>query len=744
MRAETGKILIVDDDAEVLLAAELVLKRRFPTVVTACTPASIELLLAQHSFDVILLDMNFTAGATSGEEGIYWLKVAHRLAPDAKVVLMTAYGGVNEAVHAMREGAADFVVKPWDNAKLVATVSAVAQLSRADREVKQLRGQQRTLNDLGARDAERIVGETGGMRQVIIDIEKVARTDANVLITGENGTGKELVARAIHRQSSRNEQPFVGVDLGAITETLFESELFGHRKGAFTDAREDRAGRFEAASGGTLFLDEIGNLSLAMQAKLLGALETMMVSRVGSDRLIRVDARVICATNLSPAQLRDPQRFRQDLLYRINTIEIRIPRAARKTGGHPAADCALRRALHAQVRAPRALDTRGGAGPAARVSMAGQCARAQARGRARRDHERERILPSRWHRVPGSDRRKADRRCRDTEPRRTGKDCHPAGHRAIPGQPHAGRAGPGPGAHHALSQDGASWPGVTFASTSPRALRWWSSASPWPIWGWVVAHWLITPIVAGLLALLLVIELIWYVERSHRDLSGFLATVAHQDYSVPLAQQKKGRVFDELERAYRVLSEEFRRLNLQKAANHQYLEAVVEHVGVALISLDDAGNVVMVNEPARALFGQPLLSQKSFARFDPRLPELLGRLNDGDRDLLRVQRGDDTLQLVLYCTSLTLLDHRHRLVSFQNIRDELEKREIESWQKLIRVLTHEIMNSVTPIISLSKLIQETLSGDGPNPASPLALSAERAQRPAAQRQCRALTQQRTA
>ena len=243
------------------------------------------------------------------------------------------------------------------------------------------------------------------------------------------------------------------------------------------------------------------------------------------------------------------------------------------------------------------------------------------------------------------------------------------------------------------------------------------------IWGWVVAHWLITPVVAGLLAALLLIELIWYVERSHRDLAGFLASVAHQDYSVPIAPHKKGRVFDELEQAYRVLSEEFRRLNLQKAANHLYLEAVVEHVGVALISLDDAGNVVMVNEPARALFGQPLLSQKSFGRFDARLPELLGRLDDGDRDLLRVQRGDDTLQLVLYCTSLTLLDHRHRLISFQNIRDELEKREIESWQKLIRVLTHEIMNSVTPIISLSKLIQETLSGDGPNPASPLALSA---------------------
>jgi len=325
MARETGKILIVDDDAEVLLAAEMVLKRQFAEVVTACTPASIEMLLAQHSFDVILLDMNFTAGATTGEEGIHWLRVAQRRAPDSKVVLMTAYGGVDEAVNAMRAGAADFVVKPWENAKLVATVSAVAQLSRADREVRQLRGRARALNDVHARETEHIVGEAAGMRQVVADIAKVARTEANVLITGENGTGKELVARAIHRASLREGQAFVGVDLGAITETLFESELFGHRKGAFTDAREDRAGRFEAASGGTLFLDEIGNLSLSMQAKLLGALETMTVTRVGSDRAVRVDARVICATNLSPDQLRDPERFRQDLLYRINTIEIRIP-----------------------------------------------------------------------------------------------------------------------------------------------------------------------------------------------------------------------------------------------------------------------------------------------------------------------------------------------------------------------------------------------------------------------------------
>ncbi len=332
MPPQAGQILIVDDDAEVLLAAELVLKRHFARVITACTPASIELLLQQNAVDVILLDMNFTAGATSGEEGLHWLQAAQRLAPEAKVVLMTAYGGVDEAVNAMRAGAADFVIKPWDNAKLVATVSSVARLARADREVAQLRGRQRVLNEAQVRAGDRIIGEDGGLRQVVADIDKVADTDANVLITGENGTGKELVARAIHRRSQRAAQSFVSVDLGAITEALFESELFGHRKGAFTDAREDRAGRFEAASGGTLFLDEIGNLSLAMQAKLLGALETMTVTRVGADRPVRVDARVICATNLAPAQLREPQRFRPDLLYRINTIEIDIPPLRERQG----------------------------------------------------------------------------------------------------------------------------------------------------------------------------------------------------------------------------------------------------------------------------------------------------------------------------------------------------------------------------------------------------------------------------
>ncbi len=317
------RILIVDDDPHVLKAARLVLRQQFRQIDTLDRPVELEHRLVQQEFDVILLDMNFSPGATSGEEGLHWLGVAQRLAPDAKTILMTAFGGVDTAVKAMRQGAADFVVKPWDNARLIATVGTAARLARADREVQRLQNHQQLLeSDV---DPHHIVGSSPALRTLLAQIGKVAATSANVLILGENGTGKELVARAIHRQSTRRHRGFMGVDVGALSEALFESELFGHRKGAFTDARADRAGRFEVASGGTLFLDEIGNLSLAMQAKLLGALETRTITRVGADRPVPVDLRVICATNLTEREMRDPARFRQDLLYRINTVELRLP-----------------------------------------------------------------------------------------------------------------------------------------------------------------------------------------------------------------------------------------------------------------------------------------------------------------------------------------------------------------------------------------------------------------------------------
>jgi DNA-binding NtrC family response regulator len=238
---------------------------------------------------------------------------------------MTAYGGVETAVKAIKEGASDFVVKPWDNQKLVATVGATLRFSQAAQTVRDLESKQRELSRyIGAPDAE-IVGGSPSIEQLLGTIQKVARTDAPVLILGENGTGKELVARAIHRASARAGSPFVHVDLGAVAETLFESELFGHKKGAFTDAKEDRAGRFEIAAGGTLFLDEIGNLTLPLQAKLLGVLQTGEVTRVGADRPVRVDARIVSATNMARDDLLDKVKFRQDLLYRINTVEILVP-----------------------------------------------------------------------------------------------------------------------------------------------------------------------------------------------------------------------------------------------------------------------------------------------------------------------------------------------------------------------------------------------------------------------------------
>jgi len=322
---KSGSILIVDDDADVLLSAELVLKKEFRRVATERDPRRLATALRGEPFDVVLLDMNFTPGTISGQEGVECLRTVEKLSPDTKVIFMTAYGGVETAVKAIKEGASDFVVKPWDNEKLVATVGATLRFSQAAQTVKGLETRQRELSRyIGTPEVE-IVGDSPAIERLLGQIQKVARTDAAVLVLGENGTGKELVARAIHRASARAGHPFVHVDLGAVPDTLFESELFGHKKGAFTDAKEDRAGRFEIAAGGTLFLDEIGNLTLPLQAKLLGVLQTGQVTRVGADKPVQMDVRIVCATNMARDDLVDKLKFRQDLLYRINTVEIHVP-----------------------------------------------------------------------------------------------------------------------------------------------------------------------------------------------------------------------------------------------------------------------------------------------------------------------------------------------------------------------------------------------------------------------------------
>ncbi len=319
-----ARILVVDDEEDVLLAARLLLKRHFASVETLRDPMGLPERVRSGSFDVLLLDMNFARGADSGAEGLSWLAKVLAIDPQVVVVLVTAHGDMELAVRAMKEGASDFVVKPWENERLIATLTAAANLRRASAEAAELRQRQRGLAAASNSDNP-LVGASPAIRRVFDFIRRAAPTDANVLILGENGTGKELVAREIHRQSKRANEVFLRVDVGTLSSALFESELFGHRRGAFTDAKDDRIGRFRAATGGTLFLDEIGNVPLHLQTKLLTALERREVVPVGSERAEPIDVRLICATNLSPVHLNDEQVFRPDLLYRINTVEITLP-----------------------------------------------------------------------------------------------------------------------------------------------------------------------------------------------------------------------------------------------------------------------------------------------------------------------------------------------------------------------------------------------------------------------------------
>ncbi|MCB0593707.1 MAG: sigma-54-dependent Fis family transcriptional regulator [Lewinellaceae bacterium] len=325
MKKQSAKILIVDDEEDILLSLQFFLSQHFEEVKVESNPYQLPRLLRTDQFDLIILDMNFKKGDTSGKDGMMWLSKVLELDPAANVIMITAYADVKTAVEAVKAGAIDFIEKPWRNEKLLTTILSALKLSRSRRQVKKLEQTQQALSDNIDQQFGEIIGNSPAMKHVFTLISKVAKTDANMLILGENGTGKELVARAIHRQSPRAREVFITVDLGAIPDSLFESELFGHKKGAFTDAREDRSGRFELASGGTLFLDEIGNLSLPLQAKLLSALQSRHIRRIGSNDPIPIDIRLICATNMPLYDMVKENTFRQDLLYRINTVEIKLP-----------------------------------------------------------------------------------------------------------------------------------------------------------------------------------------------------------------------------------------------------------------------------------------------------------------------------------------------------------------------------------------------------------------------------------
>ena len=327
-----GKILIVDDDKEVLESLELLLKYEFGEVHTLSNPVLLPGRINKGSFDLILLDMNFSAGVNTGNEGLFLLGEILKEDPEAIVIMITAYGDAELAVRAIKQGATDFIQKPWNADKLIAGLKTAFRLKESRKKVKNLERDNQSLKE----DLEKLhpvfIGESAPMLEVVRSIRKVAPTEANVLITGENGTGKELIARMLHRESKRAMEVFVSVDLGSLSPTLFESELFGHVKGAFTDARTDRTGRIESATGGTLFLDEIGNLSLSLQSKLLAVLQRREITPIGSNRVIPVDFRLVTATNKDPFQLAGEQLFREDLLYRINTVRINLPPLREREG----------------------------------------------------------------------------------------------------------------------------------------------------------------------------------------------------------------------------------------------------------------------------------------------------------------------------------------------------------------------------------------------------------------------------
>ncbi len=316
MNVKTAAILIIDDDTDVLTAVKMLLKTEVKEVVTEKNPENIRHLLSQKSFDLILLDMNFNSSINTGNEGIFWLKKIREFGSNAPVIMITAYGDIDLAVRSLKESASDFMVKPWHNEKLIDCIKKnLKEKGKADERIV----------SVSSVIGKELVGNSEVMKDIFFKIEKIAPTDANILVLGENGTGKDLIAKAIHENSLRAKKPFIKVDVGALTESLFESELFGHKRGAFTGAAEDREGRFEAANGGTLFLDEIGNITLQQQSKLLSVLQNRQVTRLGSNIPINIDIRLICATNLPLIELANENRFRKDLIYRINTVEIMVP-----------------------------------------------------------------------------------------------------------------------------------------------------------------------------------------------------------------------------------------------------------------------------------------------------------------------------------------------------------------------------------------------------------------------------------
>ena len=695
-----GKILIIDDNEDVLFALHLLLEPYAEKVKVMRSPDRIVHFITDFRPDIVLLDMNFTRDTVSGQEGMDCLQEILKLDRHAVVVMMTAYADTDKAVQAIKAGATDFVSKPWENDKLLATLHAAMKLRRSQTEVGRLEERVEALSAERETPQPLLIGESEGMRNIVSTIGRLREADVNVLLLGENGTGKDVVARYLLAHSSRAAEPFVTIDVGAVPETLFESELFGYEKGAFTDARKEKKGRLELAHGGTLFLDEVGNLSPAAQSKLLTALEKRRIVRLGGTREIPIDVRLICATNADLHAQVTEGTFRQDLFYRINTVEIHIP-PLRERGEdiHPTAGRPFPADVRTEIQKRHPANRTRRKGQAATVCLAGQRARTATCHRTRRRALQRRHPPCR--RLPVARPVIARGRWRDpqlgsTGTQRRGESRPPVRRQHEPRRPDVG--------HHAL-----------LALSQTRKIRLMKIPPSWQTAACGAGLFLTASAACFCAA-----EQLWltaavcvaafvglYASLHHRQtrqirlLRSFIRGIRHSGLKeIPrFVPEESARALG-LEREIEHTLAAYRQQLFDEATRQKYYQLLLDHVDTGIVSCDGEGHVEWMNRAATAQVGTCR-----------RVPEEWLRRSGPEARVVPVERHGQTKDLLLSPTRFTLDNRPRILFTLKDIHHVLEEQQLESWKTLTRVLTHEIMNSLTPILSLS----ETLTRQAPTP-----------------------------
>jgi DNA-binding NtrC family response regulator len=719
------RVLAADDDPDVLAALKLLLRAEGFELETATSPALALAALERRDFDAALLDLNYARDTTSGREGLELVERLRALDPTLPVVVMTAWGSVEGAVAAVRRGARDYVQKPWDNARLIQTLRTQVELGRALRVGQRLEHENRLLRREGM---PTMIADSPAMRPVLDLLARVAPSDANVLVTGEHGTGKELVARILHASSARAQRALVTVNVGGLAEGVFESELFGHVKGAFTGAAADRAGRFELADGGTLFLDEIANVPLAQQAKLLRVLQTGEFERVGSSRTRSVSVRLVSATNAELHIEAAEGRFREDLLFRINTVEVRLPPLRERREDIPGAGRALSTGTRPQVPQEHRVARRRGAACAARASVAGQRARAGSRARTGRAHGPRRRARGRGSRPARLGHRRALARADDA--RRGRARAHPEGARPARRQRERRREDTRPLAQRALPPAGAprsvDAPRAAAACAGRAQLVLLALAGGLPplILATVfLGRVAMDPSLRGLA--LTVLWLVWLVcaavvvERAVRPmqtLSNMVAAIREGDTSIRARGADPGGALGLALWEVNALTESVGRQRLGAIAATALLRRVMDSVDVAVFGFDPERRLRLVNGEGEQLLGRPserLLGLEAqwlglgscLEGETPRLEDLRLAGASGRWELRRGRYVQD--------------GRPHELVFLSDLSRALREEEREAWQRLIRVLSHEINNSLAPIQSIAGSLRGLLAR-GPGSAAPAA------------------------